>query len=663
MSIMVSRRGQHRAPRTSRMLTAERARGRTRAGVVAAAMLVSLFVAGPAHATPALLLLDTFPTETELGDTNIPFTLTVRNISDAGDEGRTYELQRVRMTPACDNLVGTECDADDAQTDVFDLAPTPVGAAGTTCAGVAFTVDEGPNGRHTLTPQSQVLLGPASGPEVDRTCTINWQIDEVTGVPTFDRNPAMDGVQTNWGADAQAEDVVNPGTTAFGGNTRDVTLHPGQVNLATVSDPNMDAGTSPIAPGQDSTDTATVTRADPNTNPDPTGTVTFELIGPDPDATCTGPSAFGPQSVAIDPGTGQATSSSSGPLNDRGLYNWVATFESGDNNYADITVAIGCGDPLEMFQVQPPPTIDVVKTADPLQQPAPTGTFTFDVEVTNTGVNPVTITALTDDIYGDLDDAANPNVANNTCAGAVGTALAPGATFTCAFDGDFTGNPGDQQTDVVTATAVDEFGQQAQADDDATVALVLPAPPVIAVDKTASPTELPVPGGEFTFTLTVTNRGDQPVTITSLVDDVHGDLDGQGTCAVGATLAADGGTYTCEFTVTFTGDAGDSETDVITVVAEDEEGRQATDEDDAVITIVPAEEVAAVPPSPPPPTPTRALPVTGLDLMPLVAVAGALLTVGVVLLAKTPAPGRHTSRGPPPPHRRRRPRLLRWAQG
>jgi uncharacterized repeat protein (TIGR01451 family) len=106
--------------------------------------------------------------------------------------------------------------------------------------------------------------------------------------------------------------------------------------------------------------------------------------------------------------------------------------------------------------------------------------------------------------------------------------------------------------------------------------------PDTAVTKTASPTSQPAPGGVFTFTVTVTNNGTAPATLTSLTDSVYGDLNGQGTCATGGTVLA-GDTYTCAFQGTFNGFAGDSETD--TVVAVLDAGGQAAGQDDATVTL------------------------------------------------------------------------------
>ena len=220
------------------------------------------------------------------------------------------------------------------------------------------------------------------------------------------------------------------------------------------------------------------------------------------------------------------------------------------------------------------PTITVDKTAKPGSRPEPGGTFTFTVVVTNTSIEDVEITSLVDDQFGNLNGTG-------TCA--TGSTLAPGGTYTCTFTGTVSGNAGLSHTNVVTAKAVDDEQNQATDDDDATVTLT-DVKPTITVDKTVSPLTRPEPGGTFTYSVDVTNTSFEDVEITSLVDDKYGDLDGQGTCAIGATLAPDA-TYSCSFTATFTGNAGDSHTNVVTAMAEDDDGSSATDSDDAVVSL------------------------------------------------------------------------------
>ncbi|MEA2299441.1 MAG: hypothetical protein QOF77_2377 [Solirubrobacteraceae bacterium] len=97
-----------------------------------------------------------------------------------------------------------------------------------------------------------------------------------------------------------------------------------------------------------------------------------------------------------------------------------------------------------------------------------------------------------------------------------------------------------------------------------------PPPPKIALTKVASPLTKLAPGGDFTFTATVSNPSTTtPVTITKLVDNIYGDLATRpgSTCntLIGVTLAPRAKSAPCAFTGAFTGQAGDSQTDVITV--------------------------------------------------------------------------------------------------
>lgn len=229
------------------------------------------------------------------------------------------------------------------------------------------------------------------------------------------------------------------------------------------------------------------------------------------------------------------------------------------------------------------PAITVTKTAVPETLAAPGGTFTYNIRVTNTGAEAVNLTGLTDNIYGNLDTRAG-----STCD--TPRALAPGAFYDCSFTGPFTGVAGATLTDVVTATAVDTDGDNNTATDtdDATVTITAVAGdvPAIQVDKTVTPGSLPAPGGNFTFTVTVNNTGAEQVSLTGLVDNVYGNLDGRGTCDVPATISA-GGNYSCSFVGNFTGVAGATETDTVTATAVDTDGdnNTVTDTDTATVSI------------------------------------------------------------------------------
>jgi hypothetical protein len=284
----------------------------------------------------------------------------------------------------------------------------------------------------------------------------------------------------------------------------------------------------------------------------------------------------------------------------------------------------------------PPPGVRVVKTATPLSRPEPGGTFSFEVAVTNTSAVPLTLTELVDDVHGDL-------AGQGTCTDAIGTTLGPGDSYTCAFPAELTGNAGTTQTDVVTVTAVDPDGDEATDEDDAVVALT-DVPPSVTIAKSALPETRVAPGGLFTFGLTIASTSVEPVTITSLDDDVYGDLAQQtgSSCAalVGSTLDP-GEQASCTFEGQLTGEVGDAQTDVVTITVTDDEGSTGTAQDDATIRLVAVDEASPTTSSTattsttrPTSTTTRApskLPETGTPAGRSGALALALVGVGLLL--------------------------------
>ncbi|HUT20686.1 MAG TPA: hypothetical protein VM366_16130, partial [Anaerolineae bacterium] len=225
------------------------------------------------------------------------------------------------------------------------------------------------------------------------------------------------------------------------------------------------------------------------------------------------------------------------------------------------------------------PAITVVKTANPVEVAEPGALVDFAVQVTNDSVagDPVTITSLVDSIHGDLNGLG-------TCA--VPFTLQSGETYSCTFSATVSGNAGYSETDVVTAAGTDDDGAPVEGSDDATVTLT-PVAPAITVVKTADPVEVPEPGATVDFAVQVTNdsvAGD-PVTITSLVDSIHGDLNGLGACAVPFTLQP-GETYSCAFAALVPGNAGYSETDTVTASGTDDEGTEVEGSDDATVDVV-----------------------------------------------------------------------------
>ncbi|MGD8588037.1 MAG: hypothetical protein PVG22_04320 [Chromatiales bacterium] len=235
----------------------------------------------------------------------------------------------------------------------------------------------------------------------------------------------------------------------------------------------------------------------------------------------------------------------------------------------------------------PAAELAVNKTASPTSVDEPSGAVTYTVSVSNNGVDPnnsVTLNTLDDDIYGDITKVQG-DILTTTCS--VPQAIDAGSTYTCTFNATVSGNASDTVTDTVTASGVDDNGNSLTGSDDAEVTIndLLPS---IAVVKTANPIEVLEPGGQVSFSVLVTNNSvsSDPVTITSLSDSVHGNLNGQGTCSVPQTLAGNGGTYSCSFTANVTGNAGYVETDMVTASGSDDEGNSVSASDSATVTVL-----------------------------------------------------------------------------
>ncbi len=219
------------------------------------------------------------------------------------------------------------------------------------------------------------------------------------------------------------------------------------------------------------------------------------------------------------------------------------------------------------------PVIQVTKTASPTHVPETGGDVTFTFLVENTGQQDVMLSALTDTVFGDLDG-------KGTCA--VPQTILIGGSYTCEYTVNLASDSLTAHTNTVTATASDSCGTQATDTDDETVTFD-DVSPVIRVTKTADPLHVPETGGNVKFTFLVENIGPEDVTLTSLVDDKFGDLDGKGTCDVPQTILI-GGSYTCEYTVNLASDSLTPHTNVVTATAVDDDYTAASDTDDATVT-------------------------------------------------------------------------------
>ena len=241
-------------------------------------------------------------------------------------------------------------------------------------------------------------------------------------------------------------------------------------------------------------------------------------------------------------------------------------------NYPDIVTVRGeddfgnqtsDDDPALLVIENLPPVLNLVKIANPTSVIEPGNNVTFSVTVTNNSnpFDPVTLTTLVDDIYGDLNG-------KGTCS--VPQLVQPGGSYNCEFTEFVGGQAISQQTDIIMVEGVDDEGSSATASDSATVD-ILDSPAMIVVDKTASPDSILEPGAAVRFYVQVANTSAvDVVTITSLIDDIHGNLNGQGTCSVPQVLDPSE-SYSCDFSAQVNGNAGDSETDTVTACGNDDD--------------------------------------------------------------------------------------------
>jgi len=259
---------------------------------------------------------------------------------------------------------------------------------------------------------------------------------------------------------------------------------------------------------------------------------------------------------------------------------------SGDGSSFQLTLAafavIHCTFTNVMDEV---PSISVDKSATPSSINEPGGNVAFTVTVTNdSSFDTVTVTAIEDDVYGNVADATNPAITGTTCS--VGGSIAPGGQYQCQFTALVSGNAGQMHLNTVNVSVQDEEGNPTSGSDSETVA-VLDVLPSISLTKTPSVASINEPGGPVVFTVVVTNTSTaESVTLTSLVDDVYGDLNGQGTCSVAQVIPVSGGTYQCSFEGLVNGAGGSRHTNVITAYASDDDGNNTWAQASASVALI-----------------------------------------------------------------------------
>jgi hypothetical protein len=224
----------------------------------------------------------------------------------------------------------------------------------------------------------------------------------------------------------------------------------------------------------------------------------------------------------------------------------------------------------------PPPGVTeatVIKTASPSSVLESGGEVTFTIVVHNTGEEEVTLTSLSDDVFGDLNG-------QGTCV--TGGVIPVGGNYSCSFSVSLSSPTLADHTNTVTAQLDDDHGRTVTRLDSATVTFI-DETVFITLSKTASPGSVPETGANVTFDFVVQNNRGEAITLTSLTDSAFGDLNGQGTCATGDTIPA-GGSYSCSVTRLVSGIGQSQHINRAIAVADDNDGN--TDAASSTATVV-----------------------------------------------------------------------------
>lgn len=221
------------------------------------------------------------------------------------------------------------------------------------------------------------------------------------------------------------------------------------------------------------------------------------------------------------------------------------------------------------------PVISVTKTANPVSVPETGGDVLFTFTVNNSGTVPLTISSISDDVYGTLAGDADCKV---------GTSLLAGASCTFEMTQYLSGPANSTHRDVFSASANDSESNTTSATDDAVVTFT-DVKPLVEVSKSASPESVNETGGNVTFTFTVTNTGTVPASISALTDSIYGTLAGDADCKVGTNLAA-GASCSFDLTQAVSGAVTTPHVNVFSATIKDNEDNTASDTDDATVTFI-----------------------------------------------------------------------------
>lgn len=204
---------------------------------------------------------------------------------------------------------------------------------------------------------------------------------------------------------------------------------------------------------------------------------------------------------------GDGFSLSDGQQNDSGLLpagsysvaetlpaGWAQTAATCDDGSSPAAIALGPGETVTCTFENARLGLGLTLTPTPATVTAPGGNVSFAVAVTNSGSAPLTLTGLSDSVYGNVADAGNAALVSTTCS--LPQTLAAGAGTSCAYTANVSGAAGNTKLNTLTATAAGPGGASVSAAAEASVSVVAPPPGRIIVVKQTNPANTP---GTFVF--------------------------------------------------------------------------------------------------------------------------------------------------------------------
>jgi len=173
---------------------------------------------------------------------------------------------------------------------------------------------------------------------------------------------------------------------------------------------------------------------------------------------------------------------------------WAQTSATCDDGSTPAAIALGAGETVTCAFINARLGLSLTKTPSPNQVTTPGGDVSFAVAVTNSGQAAVTLTSLSDSVYGSVADGGNAALKSTTCA--LPQTLPPGGDYTCAFTATVSGAAGSVHRNTLTATAGGPGSTSVSATAEATVNVVAAPAGRIIVTKVTNPANTP---GSFSF--------------------------------------------------------------------------------------------------------------------------------------------------------------------